>query len=205
MEAASHGDYDQSAARKAIDAFQDFLVRYPDSDKAAQAQDNIQHLGQKETQGAYNIAKFYETQHDTRAAFIYYNEVVREDPNSAQSQDAKKRIAELRPQVEAMPGGLAADGTPATPAVTGSTAPTPIPTSGPSTDALPPAPTDTSPPSPMDPGVAGNSGAAAASGAGTPTSSGVPTASATANVPGAGPASPAPPGPSPTDATPLPQ
>ena len=115
MRASSNGDYDQGAAKKAIDAFQDFLVRYPTSDKAAQAQENIQHLGQKQTQGAYNIAKFYETQHDTRAAFIYYNEVVREDPNSPQAQQAKKRIQELRPQVQAMPGGLSADGTPASP------------------------------------------------------------------------------------------
>ena len=74
---------DEGAARKAIDSFQDFLVRYPNSDKAEQAQENIQHLSQKQTQGAYSIAQFYERSHppDNRAAFIYYNEVVREDPN----------------------------------------------------------------------------------------------------------------------------
>ena len=64
----------------------------------------------KQTQGAYDVAKFYETQHDTRAAFIYYNEVVKEDPNSAQAQLAKKRIQELRPIVEALPGGIGPDG-----------------------------------------------------------------------------------------------
>jgi outer membrane protein assembly factor BamD len=113
MRASTNGDYDQGAAKKAVDAFQDYLVRYPNSDKAAQAQENIQHLGQKQTQGAYNIARFYETQHDSRAAFIYYNEVVREDPNSPQAQQAKKRIQELRPIVQAMPGGIGPDGTPA--------------------------------------------------------------------------------------------
>jgi len=112
MRAASSANYDQSAARKAIEAFQDYLVRYPNSDKAQQAQDNIVRLGQEQTQGAFNIAKFYETQHDTRAAYIYYNEVVREDPNSPQAQMAKKRIQELRPLVEAMPGGAGPDGTP---------------------------------------------------------------------------------------------
>lgn len=110
MRSSISGDYDQGAAKKAVDAFQDFLVRYPNSDKAAQAQENIQKLGQRQTQGAFNIAKFYETQHDTRAAFIYYNEVVREDPNSPQAAQAKKRIQELRPKVEAMPGGLGPDG-----------------------------------------------------------------------------------------------
>jgi outer membrane protein assembly factor BamD len=110
MKSSISGDYDLAAAKKATDAFQDYLVRYPNSDKAEQAQENIRRLGQKQTQGAYDIAQFYETQHQTRAAFIYYNEVVREDPNSAQAALAKKRIQELRPAVEAMPGGLGPDG-----------------------------------------------------------------------------------------------
>jgi outer membrane protein assembly factor BamD len=111
MRSSNAGDYDMSAAKKATEAFQDYIVRYPNSDKITQAQDNIKKLGQRQTQGAFDVAKFYETQHDPRAAFIYYNEVVREDPNSAQSQLAKKRIQELRPVVEKMPGGLGPDGT----------------------------------------------------------------------------------------------
>ena len=110
MRSSQSGDYDMGAAQKAVYAFQDYLVRYPTSDKAVQAQENIQKLGQKQTQGAFDVAKFYETQHESRAAFIYYNEVVREDPNSAQAQIAKKRIQELRPVVEALPGGLGPDG-----------------------------------------------------------------------------------------------
>jgi outer membrane protein assembly factor BamD len=111
MKSCQLGDYDMGAAKKAVDAFQDYLVRYPDSDKAVQAQENIQKLGQKQTQGAFDVAKFYETQHESRAAFIYYNEVVREDPTSAQAQIAKKRIQELKPIVEALPGGIGPDGT----------------------------------------------------------------------------------------------
>ena len=110
MKSSISGDYDMGAAKKAVDAFQDYLVRYPNSDKSVQAQENIRRLGQKQTQGAFDIAKFYETQHQTRAAFIYYNEVLREDPNSEQAMQAKKRIADLRPLVEAMPGGLGPDG-----------------------------------------------------------------------------------------------
>jgi outer membrane protein assembly factor BamD len=111
MRSCQSGDYDIGAAKKATDAFQDYLVRYPSADKVEQAQENIKKLGQRQTQGAYDVAKFYETQHDTRAAFIYYNEVVREDPNSFQAQLAKRRIQELRPVVEAMPGGIGPDGT----------------------------------------------------------------------------------------------
>ena len=112
MRSSISGDYDMGAAKKATDAFQDYLVRYPSSDKAEQAQENIKRLGQKQTQGAFDVAQFYERSHppDYRAAFIYYNEVVREDPNSGQAQTAKKRIQELRPVVEALPGGLGPDG-----------------------------------------------------------------------------------------------
>src|SRR5476651_1966906 len=112
MRSSASGDYDMGAAKKAVDAFQDYLVRYPSSDKAIQAQENIQKLGQKQTQGAFDVAQFYEKSHppEPRAAFIYYNEVVREDPNSAQAQIAKKRIQQLRPVVEALPGGIGPDG-----------------------------------------------------------------------------------------------
>ena len=96
------------AARKAVEAFQDYLVRYPTSDKADQAQANIAEAGSEaDAGGLRHRPVFYERSHppDRRAAFIYYNEVVREDPNSAEAQRAKKRIQELRPLVEAMPGG----------------------------------------------------------------------------------------------------
>lgn len=179
MRSSTNGDYDQGAAKKAVDAFQDYLVRYPNSDKAAQAQENIQHLGQKQTQGAFNIAKFYETQHDQRAAFIYYNEVVREDPNSPQAQQAKKRIQELRPIVQAMPGGIGPDGTPATQTVA-SGPQAPLPTAS--------APPDSGTPAPVDPSDASTPGAASTS---TPSTN--------------SPSSSEPPATTPPDATPLPR
>jgi outer membrane protein assembly factor BamD len=211
MHASYTGDYDMGAAKKAVEAFQDYLVRYPTSDKADQAQENIQKLGQRQTQGAFNIAKFYETQHDKRAAFIYYNEVVREDPNSAQAQLAKRRIQELRPSVEAMPGGVGPDGTPQTVA-SGPTAPlstnaapaeggapaappaaagsTPLDTSTPAeTSSLPDSP---APAGPADTSVPGSTAASMPGDAPAPSSS-------STNSPAAQPAS------SPHDSTPLPQ
>jgi len=196
MTSSMNGDYDQGAAKRATDAFQDFLVRYPGSDKAVQAQENIQKLGQKQTQGAFNIAKFYETQHDSRAAYIYYNEVVREDPNSPQAQVAKKRIQELRPVVEAMPGGLSPDGTPTTSqtVASGPAAPTssaPADASGTSSST----PTNTASPSDNTPGgpVSSTSPGAAASD------------SSASNSAPASSTSSQPPVKAPPDNTPLPQ
>jgi len=207
MKSCQLGDYDMGAAKKAVDAFQDYLVRYPTSDKAVQAQDNIQKLGEKQTQGAFDVAKFYETQHQTRAAFIYYNEVVREDPNSAQAQFAKKRIQELRPVVEALPGGVGPDGSgnlavpppqkvasttpaPGPGSAPDSSVPTPVDVSGPVSNAAPP--DATSGALPADPNSPVTTSSPGATAAGDMT-----------NAPAATPA--AAPVASPPDKTPLPQ
>jgi outer membrane protein assembly factor BamD len=207
MRSSQAGDYDLGAAKKAVDAFQDYLVRYPNSDKAVQAQENIMKLGQKQTQGAFDIARFYETSHppEPRAAFIYYNEVVREDPNSAQAQIAKKRIQQLRPVVEALPGGLGPDGSgnpavppqkvvsgPQAPGASDGTAPVDPNASGPVTNSAPPdAASGTLPADPNAPVTSSSPGATAASAAST--------AGDTTNAPSAPPVA------SPPDKTPLPQ
>lgn len=94
--AARQGTKDKAATDKAKIAFQDFLFRYSKSEKAAQAKANLQLLGNKETMSAFGIAKFYEKQKYYRAAVIYYNEVIRQQPGSTESDKAKKRIDQLR-------------------------------------------------------------------------------------------------------------
>ncbi|MDL5045401.1 outer membrane protein assembly factor BamD [Oscillatoria amoena NRMC-F 0135] len=95
MAASSAPEYDQSAATKAIEAFEDFLTRYPNSEKVAQAQENIDRLRGKQNQGSMNIARFYDKSGDMRAAVIYYNEVIQENPDSDNARIAAKRIEEL--------------------------------------------------------------------------------------------------------------
>lgn len=199
MRSCQSGDYDMGAAKKAVDAFQDYLVRYPTSDKAVQAQDNIRKLGQKQTQGAFDIARFYEKSHppDPRAAFIYYNEVVREDPNSAQAQIAKKRIQELRPVVEALPGGLGPDGSgnPAVPQTVVSGPPLAGGTPG-ASNSVPPEPAPA--PNTAPPDAAGGTLPADPNAPVTSSSPGE-TAADTTNAPAAQPVT------APPDKTPLPQ
>jgi outer membrane protein assembly factor BamD (BamD/ComL family) len=90
------GTYDPNAAAKAKIGFQDFLYRYPNSEKSAQARDNLKQLDSKQTSTAFEIAKFYDKQKHYRAAAIYYNDVIRQQPGSPQGDRAKKRISELR-------------------------------------------------------------------------------------------------------------
>jgi outer membrane protein assembly factor BamD len=98
-QASASGTYDPAAANNAKIAFEDFLARYPHSEKAAQAKQNLKKTETKQTSTAYDIAKFYDKQKQYRAAAIYYNEVIRQQPGSTEGEKAKKRISELRKKV----------------------------------------------------------------------------------------------------------
>jgi hypothetical protein len=56
-------------------------------------------LERKQTVSSLSVAKFYDKQKNYRAAVIYYNEVIRQQPGSAESEQAKKRIDQLRAKV----------------------------------------------------------------------------------------------------------
>ncbi len=99
-QAASQPDYDQSAAQKSIEAFQDFMVRFPNSEKLAQAQDYMLELSGRRVQGSMNIARFYESQKNFKAALIYYNDVVQQNPGSDLASEAKERVEVLKGLVE---------------------------------------------------------------------------------------------------------
>jgi outer membrane protein assembly factor BamD len=94
--AAQLGTNDAAATGNAKTAFQDFLFHYPKSEKAAQARKNLDILEHKQTNNSFKVAKFYDKQKYYRAAVIYYNEVIRQQPGSEESNEAKKRIDQLR-------------------------------------------------------------------------------------------------------------
>jgi outer membrane protein assembly factor BamD len=94
--AASSGTKDIAATNHARTAFQDFLFRYPNSEKATQARANLAKLEHRATNSSFDVARYYDRQKFYRAAVIYYNEVIRQQPGSAESEKAKKRIDQLR-------------------------------------------------------------------------------------------------------------
>jgi outer membrane protein assembly factor BamD len=94
--AARQGTKDAAATLKARTAYQDFLFRYPNSEKAPQARANLQLLAEKSINNSFDIAKYYDKQKYYRAAVIYYNEVIRQQPGSPESEMAKKRIDQLK-------------------------------------------------------------------------------------------------------------
>src|ERR1700730_19094200 len=99
LTAARGGTKDIAAANNARTAFEDFVFRYPNSEKGPQARANLQRLEHKQTMTSYDVARFYDKQKYYRAAVIYYNEVIRQQPGSPESEKAKKRIDQLRAKV----------------------------------------------------------------------------------------------------------
>jgi outer membrane protein assembly factor BamD len=96
---AKRSEYDQNAANQSIAAFNDFLVRYPNSDKAATAEKLLVGLKQEQSKGLFNIGQFYEKKKDYRAALIYYNAVIEQAPKSDWANQAEKKVAMLTPRV----------------------------------------------------------------------------------------------------------
>ncbi len=96
---ARAGTKDPNAVSRAKTGFSDFLFRYPHSEKAQQARENLRRLETKATSDSFGIAKFYDKQKNYRAAIVYYNDVIRQQPGSSQGDLAKKRIDQLRTKV----------------------------------------------------------------------------------------------------------
>lgn len=91
--------YDETAAIRSQEAFEDFLLKFPNSEKAPQARDNLRILQGRKTEDFYSIARYYDKQKKYKAAYTYYNEVVQQQPDSQQAQRAKQRMDQLRSKV----------------------------------------------------------------------------------------------------------
>ncbi len=90
---------DLSALILARETYEDFLLQYPKSEKVAQARDNLATIGTGESGNLMRIAKYYDWSKNYKAAAIYYNDVIRKQPKTAEADEAKTRIEELRSTV----------------------------------------------------------------------------------------------------------
>ena len=90
---------DLSALVQAKNTFEDFLMQYPDSEKVAQARENLASIGGRESGDLLSIAKFYDRYKNFRAAAIYYNDVIRRQPGTENAKYAGDRIQALRSEI----------------------------------------------------------------------------------------------------------
>jgi outer membrane protein assembly factor BamD len=91
--------YDETAAVRAQEAFEDFVLRNPNNEKVPQAQENLKVLQLRKTDNSYNIARFFDKQRNYKAAYVYYNEVIEQQPDSPFAVKARQRMDQIRAKV----------------------------------------------------------------------------------------------------------
>lgn len=99
MHLINKGSNDRSTQVKAHDAFEDFMVRYPQSEKVPQARENLAKLSGADLKKTLDIAKFYQKTKNYKAAVIYYQEVIQAGKDSPESQQARKALEHLKQTV----------------------------------------------------------------------------------------------------------
>ena len=87
---------DLSALKESQNNYQDFLIQYPNSEKVQQAGLNMKAMVSRESGDTLRIARFYDFSKNYKSASIYYNDVIRRFPQSAESSVAKNRLDELK-------------------------------------------------------------------------------------------------------------
>ena len=96
MKAAQDPDHDQTATNHAITGFEDYLTKYPGSEKAQQARENIDRMKHGQAEGVMAIAGFYEHDRNYDAAIVYYNRLIQQFPHSELAKRASERVEELK-------------------------------------------------------------------------------------------------------------
>ncbi|MEI6561488.1 MAG: outer membrane protein assembly factor BamD [Verrucomicrobiota bacterium] len=99
MHLVENGSNDQAARVKARDAFEDFTVRYPQSEKLPQARENIAKLSGTSLKKSLEVARFYEKTSNLKAAVIYYNDVIQSGKGSPEAAEAQKAINRMKQNV----------------------------------------------------------------------------------------------------------
>lgn len=99
MHLVDTGSNDRSARVKAHDAFEDFEVRYPQSEKIPQARENLTKLSGSDVKKNFDVAKFYEKTKNYKAAVIYYQEVIKNGKGTHEAEESSKALEHLKQNV----------------------------------------------------------------------------------------------------------
>lgn len=92
---AERGNQNTAHVNRAIDIFQNLLIRYPRHSRAADARERISFLNGQDIQRSYDTAEFYRKKGNAKSALFYYREVMRKTKSGSLHDLARQRIAEL--------------------------------------------------------------------------------------------------------------
>lgn len=96
LQISRSGSYDRIASQHARESFEDYISAYPNSEKTPQARENLANLTSQQTGGSLEIADYYYGQKLFKAAVVYYNDVIRQQPNSPDSAKAQAKLSAIR-------------------------------------------------------------------------------------------------------------
>lgn len=105
MLASNTQQYSEQRAEEAIAEFQDFKKEFSDKPQALEADESIRRLRLEKAERSLDTAAFYDKQEKWKSARIYYEEVVRNYPETPSAGAAKKRLEDVI-RKETDPGGL---------------------------------------------------------------------------------------------------
>ena len=95
------GSYDSVDRVRAQESFEDYLNRAPQNGKIPQARENLQLLESNRRKATLDAAKFYEKTGKTKAAAIYYKEILQNHPGTEEANFSKKRLESLKAELGA--------------------------------------------------------------------------------------------------------
>ena len=98
MLAAKKGQYDEKHADQAIEEFQEYKKTFPAANQGVMADESIKQIRSEKAKQSFDVASFYESQGKTKSASVYYQELIRNYPETSSAADAKKRLDGLAHQ-----------------------------------------------------------------------------------------------------------
>ena len=95
MKDADQGNQNQANLDLAREAFNDYLIQYPNHSRNAEARKFISGLGGRDLQRSFDIAEFYRKTGKTESAKVYYRDIVKRTGSGKLHDDSRARLKEL--------------------------------------------------------------------------------------------------------------
>jgi outer membrane protein assembly factor BamD len=87
-------DYDQTTSKLAIEAIDEFKVRFPEDERVAELEGKRSEMQERIARQRLQTARFYEKRRDFKAARLYYEVVVEQFPETKAAETAREWLAE---------------------------------------------------------------------------------------------------------------
>ena len=95
MEASKKAQYDEKTAERAIEQFQGVKQNYPASEQSIQADEAIKVLRAKNAMTNFETGAFYEKQKKFSSAKVYYDEVIKQYPETPAAEAARQKTKQI--------------------------------------------------------------------------------------------------------------